>query len=102
MKVIERSTQHVRPGKRAEVISFERAFDELEKPRGAPAKQRYWLGIGADTSGTFIWQREWESLAAYEAHYEWLIKDKAFQALVLTAQEVFEDGRGELLIPFDI
>ena len=65
---VERMTQRVKDGKWRELKELEKRYDTLEEQLGGfPPKRRYWSDFGGLDWGTFVWEREWESLAAMEA-----------------------------------
>lgn len=105
MRVIERMTQKVRPGKWDDVAALEREWDAAEAKQGnVPQKRRYFSGYGSQPMGTFVWEREWESMAALESH--WQRKDppalaKKIKALGARSDQVFEYVRMELCMPYD-
>ena len=76
-------------------------WDAFEESLGGfPPKRRYWTLIGVEDQGVFIWEREWESLAAMEATYEKYGADSGSIATVsklgMETDSLVEFGRVEL------
>ena len=69
MKFVERwiqSTQTQLSDK--EIMEKEKKWDALEEKLGGfPKKRRYKPIFGKEASSTFVWEREWNSLAEMEA-----------------------------------
>jgi hypothetical protein len=66
MKFLERSIIYTTASD-AEIMAKEKAFEVLaEKQGGIPKKRRYRCVMGKENTGTFVWEREWESFAAFE------------------------------------
>ena len=82
MAYMERVTQQILPGKWPELEQWEKKWDELEARLGGyPKKRRYRPYVGGDGWMTFIWEREWESLAAMEAAETRLFTEPEARAL---------------------
>ncbi len=81
MRVLERLIQQVAEGQDQALLEMDRKHRVAQEPYGFPAGKRYRAVAGPDDVNTFVWESEWESLAAMEAAYErWLAEPQA-QAL---------------------
>ena len=81
MKVLERQLQHIHPQKWAELNAIDAKYNEAEAKFGFPKKRRYQaLACGLE-SNTLIIEREWESMAVFEATYEKAFADAEYQKL---------------------
>jgi hypothetical protein len=82
MIAIERMIQKVYPNKWAELGAIDKKYDVVEARLGFPAnKKRYQCMLGSHDSNTLIIEREWPSLAVFEATYEKAFADPELQAL---------------------
>lgn len=105
MRVIERKVQKIRPGKWNDVGALERAWDDIEARQGnVPKKRRQLVVYGSTPTGTFIWEREWESMAALEAH--WLRQNppelaSEISALQTQSTGVFEEVQTEMIVHYE-
>jgi hypothetical protein len=98
MKIMERCTQKV-VGKSEDAIALEKKYDELEaKMGGVPSKRRYWAGPSGLPAGTMVWERDWPSIAAWEAYMEKTFSDPEWAALSATG--VYADGQFEIFAPW--
>ena len=71
-------------------------WDALEQRLGGfPAKHRYSSLASGESSNTFIWEREWESLAVCEATYEKMMADDEAKQLGEKHSAIVESGRRE-------
>ena len=102
MKVVERCTQRVKPGKFNEFIALEKKFDAAEAKLGnVPPKRRYWAAHSGLYNDTNIWEREWDSMADIEAYNKKTMDNPEWEPLFKEAGEVFFDGRFELFYLWD-
>jgi quinol monooxygenase YgiN len=99
MITIERSIQKVRPGKWAELEEIDKRFNAVESRLGFPPKKRYRCMIGGHDWNTLIIERQWDSLAAFEATYEKYFADPELQALAEEVTSIVESARVEVYTP---
>jgi hypothetical protein len=100
--ILERYTQNV-IGTYDEMVAIEKVFDALEAKLGnVPPKRRYYAYYGSLPLGTFIWEREWESLAALGAYHSITMNDPEWAATTEKAGKIYADFHSELywVIPF--
>jgi len=100
--IMERYTQNV-IGTYDEMVAIEKEFDALEAKIGnVPHKRRYYAYYGSLPLGTFVWEREWESLAALEAYHVITMNDPDWAATTEKAGKIYADFHSELywVIPF--
>jgi hypothetical protein len=81
MKCMERLIQKVDPGKWEQLLVFDKRFDVVETRLGCPNTRRYRCFAGASDINTRVCEREWSSLAAFEATFEKALADPEWQAL---------------------
>lgn len=94
--IMERRLHKVVHGKWAELMVEEKKFDVLESRLGGfPAKRRYRPLAGTESYNTFIWERDWESLAAAEEAYGRMGKDAETPKISESFSKLIEDGRSE-------
>ena len=85
--ILERCTQKIISTNK-EAFALEKKFDALEAKVGnVPVKRRYMPGYSGHMANTFIWERDWPSMAALESYNEKISKDPEWA-------EVFEEARG--------
>ena len=102
MKIMERRFHRVHSGKRQELREVEFKFDAIEERLGGfPAKRRYWCYTGSNDLGTFVWEREWESMAEMEAAYVKLSADPETKPTQVEIASLVEFGPAELYVPWD-
>lgn len=100
MKIVERWIHKIALGRWDEVEEMEKKWDALEKRLGGfPAKRRYQGFFGGDGQNTFVWEREWESFAAWEATYKKMMDAPETWEIAKEYGEVIENKRGELYWP---
>ena len=98
--ILERRS-HKFIGKDEDLVALEKKYDDLEaKMSNVPPKRRYWAGYGALTYGAFVWEREWESLAAMEAYYTLTMNDPEWSAAGQGSSKLFGDVQSELYFSF--
>jgi hypothetical protein len=82
MAILERMIQKVVNNHWDAVTAQEKEWEALEtKVGGFPKKRRYRGYAGAYGPDTFVFEREWESMATYEAAYRRLFALPEVQAL---------------------
>ena len=81
MKCMERMIHKVQVGKWPLLRGFDGRFDAVEKRLGFPSPRRYRCIIGASDVYTRIVERDWDSMAAFEAGWEKALADPEHQAL---------------------
>ncbi len=96
MIMLERQVQHVRPEKWGDLEAMDKKFNEVEKALGFPAKRRYRLYIGGSSNDTLVIEREWPSLAAFEAAYEKAFASAEWQALGAEVASIITSNQDEL------
>jgi hypothetical protein len=84
MKVMQRMIHQIRMGKWQEAIALEKEWVAFDTRRGVeyPTKRYYGCMAGGGNSRTFVWEREWESLATYEAVNERPVEGEEMKALM--------------------
>ena len=99
MIVIERMIQHIYPGKWPELEEINKKSNVVEARLGFPAKKRYQLITGGHPASTLIIERQWPSLAAFEATYEKSLADPEYQAITEACVPVVKNMFWEMLSP---
>ena len=63
--------RHVQTGvKEKEYREWEKKWEAVEKRLGGFQPKRHYQPLfGAESSGTMVWERDWDNLAAFEAAY---------------------------------
>ena len=99
MKIIERMIQEIYPGQNAALEALDKRYNAVESTLGFPPKKRLWSISGPYQTGTLVIEREWESLAAFEAAYEKAFANAELQALGEEGQTIIKNNRIELYMP---
>lgn len=99
MKIIERLVQEIYPGQNAALEELDKRYDAIESTLGFPPKKRMWCISGPYLTGTLIIEREWESMAAFEATYEKAFANAELQALGEEGSTIVKNNRFELYTP---
>jgi hypothetical protein len=99
MKIMERHVHAVYPGKWDELMKLEKKFDAVEKRYGFPPKRSYQCISGSQIMGSFVIEREWDSLAALEVGFEKVMADPEWQALSVEMGACEENPLFELYLP---
>ncbi len=100
--ILERCAQKV-IGTFEEALALEKEFDALEAKMGnVPPKRRYYAAYGSLPSGTFVWEREWESMAALEAYQAKTMNDPEWATTLGKAEKIFADFHFELFYKIDM
>jgi hypothetical protein len=82
MKVMERWVAKVTTGMEETYLQRHKEWEPIDERLGFPAEKRIYRCLaGPEDSNTFVWEREWESLAAMESAYERGGRDPEAQAL---------------------
>ena len=103
MKIMERCTQRVKPGKFNEFIALEKKYDAAEeKLGGMPSKKRYWVRYGGLPSDTNVWEREWKNQADLDAYGDKIWNNPEWNTLNNEASEIFFDNHFELYYSFTL
>jgi hypothetical protein len=96
MTIVERSIQHVRPGKWDALEEIDKRFDAAERRLGFPHERRLRCYSGGHDTNTLIIEYEWESMAAMEAAYERAMADPELQALGAELDSIIDSDQVEL------
>jgi hypothetical protein len=81
MKILERQIQKVDRTSWAKKAALEKRFDVVEARLGYPPTRRYRAMCSASDFDTRVNEREWSSLAVFEATLEKALADPEHQAL---------------------
>jgi hypothetical protein len=94
--VMERCTQKV-IGSYDEAVAIEKEFEALETKMGnVPTKRRYYAMYSGLLNSTYVWERDWESLAALEAYSIKTMNDPEWAAVIAKAAKIFADSHFEI------
>ena len=99
MKIVERMVQEIHQGQNEALEELDKRYDTIESTLGFPPKKRLWCISGPYLTGTLIIEREWESMAAFEAAYEKAFANAEHQALGEESQTIVKNNRIELYTP---
>ncbi len=99
MKIVERLTQKIYPGKWLELEEIDKKYTALEKDFGFPVKKRYQCIAGEYDFNTLIIERQWESMAEMEAIYGKALANEDYQKLSQEGSSVVKSSRMELYTP---
>lgn len=95
--IMERRIAKVKTGKWAELMAEEARWEAVERRLGGfPPKRRCQPLAGVESFNTFVWERDWESLAAAEEAYRRLGEDAEAKKLGEHSATLTEDGRMEI------
>ena len=96
MAILERLSFRVINEQWDAVMAQEKKWEALEvKAGGFPKKRRYRAISGALSNDTFVFEREWENLAAIEAAYDRLFAQEGAKSLAEAAPAIKADSRME-------
>ena len=70
MKIKERQTQKIYPGKWEDLEAIDKKYNQLESGVGFPPKKRYRLALSSESINILVVEREWDSFADFEKAYE--------------------------------
>jgi len=96
---IERMIMKAHPGKWAKVEVINKKYNAVESRLGFPPKKRYECIMGSHDLGTFIVERQWDSIAAMEATYKKAYADTEYQALGNEGTSIIKSTQIELYTP---
>jgi hypothetical protein len=96
---VERLGQQIRPGKWAELEALGAKYNAVEGRLGFPPKRRLHCYIGGHNTGALVVERQWASVAALEAAYEWAFVDPEWQALEAEAVTIIASNQYGLYAP---
>ena len=100
--IMERCTQKI-VGTYEQAVALEKKFDALEAKMGnVPPKRRYTAWYGGLPVWTFIWERDWENLAAIEAYTKAIWEDPEGREMLTSTEKVFADSQFELFDVFTL
>jgi hypothetical protein len=96
MAILERLSFRVINDQWDSVMAQEKEWEALEsKIGGFPMKRRFRAYTGSLSTEIFVFEREWESMAAYEAAYHRLFAMPEVKPLAAAAQTTKADQRIE-------
>ena len=100
MKIIQRGTMKILPGKMAEAMELLEKHTAIASRYGAPPMKAYrrFMGHG-DVMHTLVFEGEWDSLATMAAALEKMMADPEMQALMPKWDTVIETHEVEFLTP---
>ena len=100
MKVIMRAPVKVVPGKMAEYMELEKKRIAITTRLGYPPEKVYRMISGeGDIFHTLVYEMEWDSLAAIQAHFERMSTDPEMQAFQAQYDALIESHGLELYTP---
>ncbi len=92
MKIVERRVQVAVPGKWDDAMAHETRWAEADAQYEAPLKRRLRSLTGAHAYDTYVWEREWDSMAAMESHYMKQLQDATLQPLMAYSTQLWENN----------
>ena len=95
MKVMFRTTVKIVPGKMAEYMEVEEKSKAMASRYGMPPWRRYNC-LSGDSMHTLVYEMEWDSLAAVEAHVVKMSTDPEMQAFQAKYDALIESHGLEL------
>ena len=98
MKVIMRTTVKVAPGKMGEYKEVDKKGEAIAMRAGGSPWKRYGC-ISGDSAHTFVYDTEFDSLAAMEAFLEKMFMDPERQQLMAKSDACIVSHDNELLMP---
>jgi len=100
MKVIQRGTMKIVPGKMAEAMESMKEWTATTTRLGCPPFKCYQCISGKDDyMHTLICECEWDSFSAMEEYFDKMFADKDMQQLMAKWDALIDDHRIELLTP---
>jgi hypothetical protein len=99
MKIIQKGTMKIVPGKMAEAMELMEKHTAASTRLGCPSMKSYRPLIGSEFFHTIIGEAEWDSMAAMEAFYERMMEDSEMQALMAKWEPVMESHVIEFFTP---
>jgi len=99
MKIIQRGTMKIVPGKMAEAMELMAKHTAAATRLGCPSMRSYRPVIGGEYFHTIIGEAEWDSMAAMEAFYEKMMVDPEMQELMAKWEPVMESHVIEFYAP---
>jgi len=99
MKIIQRGTMKIVPGKMAEAMELMEKHTAAATRLGCPSMKSYRPLIGSEYFHTIIGEAEWESMAAVEAFFEKMMADSEMQELMVKWEPVMESHVIEFFTP---
>jgi hypothetical protein len=101
MKVIQRGTMKVVPGKMGQAMELTKKHMEITIKLGGPTNWKYYRCLSGreEYMHTLIGEAEWDSLADAEAFLDKMMADKELQQLMVKWDEILSDHYVEFLIP---
>ena len=100
MKIVERQIVQVVPGNWEAVESNEEKWEPIETPLGFPPKRRYRC-LTTNNTNTYIFERQWESMAALETAMEKAYASPEWQAMMADAAPLYGERKVEFYTPLD-
>ena len=103
MAIVERHIQTLHTSNNDVYKTWEKGFEAAEiKAGGFPRKRHFQVFSGRDAQGTWIWEREWESISAMEAAYAKTWEMPEVQELFKRHKSVIERELMEIIFPVSI
>ena len=99
MKIIQRGTMKILPGKMAEATDLFQKHTAIATRLGCPSMRSYRPFIGSEFFHTIIGEAEWDSMAAIEAFFNKMMADSEMQALMAKWEAVLESHVIEFYAP---
>jgi len=98
MRILERQVKRLARGKFDRMQEMWAKYQPIEAKYGVPPHKRYRYLSGEDW-WTIVLEREWESMAAFEATQAKLSADAEYQKVLQAYADVYEAARFEFLVP---
>jgi len=99
MKIIQRGTMKIVPGKMAEAMELMEKHTAAATRLGCPSMKSYRPLIGSEFFHTIVGEAEWESMAALEAFFDKMMADPEMQALMAKWEPVLDSHVVEFYAP---
>jgi len=99
MKIIQRGTMKIVPGKMQEAMELMGKHTAASMRLGCPSFKSYRPLIGGEFFHTIIGESEWDSMASMEAFYERMMADSEMQELMAKWEPVMESHVVEFYAP---
>ena len=94
--IVERMVQKIAPGKMQALEVLDKKYNALESKLGFPPKRRLIAVFGGLPANTLIVEREWETMAAFEAAVMKRMADPVYPALEVEGAGIIESMHWEV------